>query len=85
MSNFQKSPSELGVSSPGVAIARVTKVDMTAGSSTGIAHATDSEGREFMFAGHWRPMMTIADALREGYEIDVWLDGWTILCFEAVR
>ena len=83
MCNPQKSFSESG-SSPPIAV-HVTKVDITPGSSVGIGHATAEDGREFTFAGDWRPMLAIAEALYDGQEVKVWLDGWQIMCYEASR
>ena len=83
MSNPQKAFSESGNSPP--VIVHVTKVDITPGSTVGIGYATDAEGREFTFAGDWRPMLQIAEALHAGREVEVWLDGWTVLCWETSR
>lgn len=83
MSNPQKSFSESGSSPP--FIATVLRVDLTPGSSVGIGYATDSEGREFAFAGDWRPMLLIAEALHDGEAIEVWLDGWEIISWGAIR
>ena len=84
MPSSQKPYSESG-SSPPVVIVTVTKIDITPGSSVGIGYATDDAGNAFTFAGDWRPMLSIAEALHEGHEVKVWLDGWTILCYETAR
>ena len=77
MCNPQKSFSESGSSPP--IVVHVTKVDITPSSYVGIGHATDTEGRVFTFAGDWRPMLLIAEAIHDGVEVEVWLDGWEII------
>lgn len=83
MSSAQKPFSESGSSPP--ILVQVTKVDITPGSSVGIGHAADAEGREFTFAGDWRPMLLIAEALHDGVDVEVWLDGWEIISWGAIR
>lgn len=83
MSNSQKAFSESGNSPP--TIVTVTKVDLTPGSTVGIGYAVDQEGEQFTFAGDWRPMLLIAEALHSGDAVQVWLYGWTILCWESGR
>lgn len=83
MSNLQKSFSESGNSPP--VVVTVHKVDLPPGSTVGIGHAAEVAGREFTLAGDWRPMLQIAEALDAGHDVQVWLDGWTILCWETSR
>ena len=77
----QKPFSESGSSPPTPVL--VTKVDILPGSTVGIGYATDQDGRQFTFAGDWRPMLQIAEALHDGHEVQVWLDGWQVICWEA--
>jgi hypothetical protein len=83
MSTPQKSFSESGSSPP--VFAKITKVDIIPGSSVGIGYAVDAEGVAFTFAGDWRPLLAIAEALYEGHDVNVWLDGWTIISYETSR
>lgn len=83
MSSAQKPYSESGNSPP--TEVHVTSVDITPGSSVGIGHATDTQGQAITFAGDWRPMLLIAEALHDGEEVEVWLDGWEIISWGTVR
>lgn len=73
MSNPQKALSEGGASPP--TLVHTTKEGTLPGSTVGIDHAEDCDGRRFTFAGDWRPMLAIAELLDDGYQVEFTLDG----------
>lgn len=79
MLNPQKPFAESGTSPP----LRVTvnHVQITPGCTVALGEGTDECGRAVSFAGDWRPMLTIAEALEAGEEVQVYLDHWQVLAW----
>jgi hypothetical protein len=59
--------------------ARVLRVTITPGSTVATGEAVDAIGRAILFAGDWRPMRTIAEALEAGEVVEVALEDWQVL------
>jgi hypothetical protein len=79
MQNPQKPFSESGTSPPIRVI--VTQVQITPGSTVALGEGLDEGGRAVSFAGDWRPMLAIADALEAGEDVEVYLDPWQIIAW----
>jgi hypothetical protein len=43
----------------------------------------DAEGNEVTFAADWRPCLALAEALRSGYEVEVTLADWQVICWQC--
>jgi hypothetical protein len=79
MHDTQKAFSESGSSPP--LKAKVIKVQITPGSTIATGEAVDAVGRAILFAGDWRPMLAIAEALEAGEPIEVYLEDWQIIAW----
>jgi hypothetical protein len=79
MSNPQKPFSESGTSPP--LKAKVLRVQITPGSTVATGEALDALGRSIFFAGDWKPMLQIAEALEAGERVEVYLRSWQILAW----
>lgn len=77
MQQPQKPFTESG-SSPPLRVS-LTNVQLMPGSTVALGEGIDERGRVVSFAGDWRPMLAIAEALEAGEEVQVYLDGWQIL------
>ena len=79
MHDTQKPFSESGTSPP--IRAKVTSVKVLPGSTISTGRALDDEGRALIFAGDWRAMLAIAEALEAGEEVQVYLEHWQVLAW----
>jgi len=77
MYDAQKPFSESGTSPP--LRARVLKVVITPGSTVATGEAVDAIGRAISFAGDWRAMMAVAEAIEAGEEVEVYIRSWQML------
>jgi hypothetical protein len=61
-------------------VIRVTSVQITPGSTVATAAGEDVESGEFVsFAGDWRPMLHLAEALADGQEVVAEVPLWAML------
>jgi hypothetical protein len=77
--NSQKPFAESGTSPP--LRVTVTRIDLVPGCTTATALGIDADGHEVTFPADWRPALALADALRGGQVIDVFLHDGRIVCW----
>lgn len=58
---------------------QVTDVTYEAGSTIAIGYGTDEDGKQVRFAGDWRPMRDIAQALNIGEYVEVEVADWQLI------
>lgn len=83
MLNPQKPFSESGTSPP--LHVTVTHVQITPRCTVALGWGLDECGRAISFAGDWRPMLAVAEALDRGEPVKVYLDHWQIIAWKAAR
>jgi hypothetical protein len=74
---LQKAFTESGTSPP--LSVTVTHVHMTPGCTVALGEGIDQRGRAVSFAGDWRPMLALAEALDAGEVVEVTLGQWQVL------
>ncbi len=79
MQQPQKPFSESGSSPP--QSVTVTTIQITPGCTVALGEGLDECGRAVSFAGDWRPMRAIAEALEAGEPVEVYLDDWQVLAW----
>src|SRR5262245_37342839 len=79
MRSIQKPFSESG-SSPPFRVT-LTRVQIMPGSTVALGEGYDSCGRALSFAGDWRPMLDLAEALEAGEAVEVTFDHWQVLAW----
>jgi hypothetical protein len=79
MPNPQKPFAESGTSPP--FRVTVTHVQITPGCTVALGKGIDECGRAVSFAGDWRPMLAIAEALERGETVEVHLHDHQILAW----
>jgi hypothetical protein len=57
----------------------VQRIHHNPGETITIGVGTDDEGHEVRFAGDWRPMREIADAIERGEEPEAEIPDWAVL------
>ena len=58
----------------------VYKVSIMPGQTIGYAWGTDAEtGADVFFAGDWRPMLALGEAIGEEGRIDVSIESWQVI------
>lgn len=77
MPNPQKPFAESGTSPP--LHVTVTRVQIKPGCTVALGEGIDDCGRVVSFAGDWRPMLAIAEALEVGESVEVSLDWWQVI------
>jgi hypothetical protein len=83
MHDAQKSFSESG-SSPPTIRAKVTSVQITLGSTISTGRALAADGSPIVFAGDWRAMLQIVEALDAGVEVYVYLEYWQVIAYRRL-
>jgi hypothetical protein len=63
----------------------VTHVQITPGCTVALGEGLDECGRALSFAGDWRPMLAIAEALGAGEPVEVHLATWQVLSWRTGR
>ncbi len=71
--------SESGTSPP--TRAKVTSVQVLPGAMISTGRALDETGQPLVFAGDWRTMLAIAEALEAGEEVQVYLEDRQIVAW----
>ena len=79
MHQAQKPFSESGTSPP--RRVSVTQVQIMPGCTVTLGEGLDECGRAVSFAGDWRPMLAIAQALDRGEAVEVYLADWQVLAW----
>jgi hypothetical protein len=77
----QKPFSESGTSPP--RHVTLTRVQITPGCTVALGEGLDECGRAVSFAGDWRPMVMMAEELRAGRRVEVWLVGSDIISYDS--
>ncbi len=83
MQQAQKPFSESGTSPP--RRVSITDVQITPGCTVALGEGLDECGRAVSFAGDWRPMLAIAEALDRGEPVEAHLDDWQVIAWRAGR
>jgi hypothetical protein len=83
MHDSQKPFSESG-SSPPVHLT-VTSLHIVPGCPRALGEGLDDCGRVVSFAGDWRVMLELAQAIDTGLDVEIWLIGDRIVCWDGGR
>jgi hypothetical protein len=79
--NTQKPFAESGTSPP--LRVTVTCVEITPGCATATALGIDPDGIEVAFGVDWRPALALANAVRSGRVVEVFLHDGRVVCWTA--
>ncbi len=83
MQQPQKPFSESGSSPP--RRVSITNVQIMPGCTVALGEGLDEHGRAISFAGDWRPMLAISEALDRGEPVEGYLHDWQVVAWRAGR